>query len=465
MDLPPQGRPEQVADRVARPAGLLAAMLIAFAAALGITVLLGEPVANDANAWLAWAGQLSDGAFPAFQTGPSWKPLPVLITVAPALFSTSAAAFMWMLAVRFCALATSVLLYCLTERRWGRFAGVIAATMPLLIPDWATATITGLSEPVMVAAALAALEAELRGRTRPALLLAVIACLIRPEAWVFLAAYAAWLLGREGAKEAPALAAAAAAVLVGWGLPALGSHGDPLQSASRAHDYRSENGGGFDVGVWLRAVPAKLWPLIPVGVLAAIRRPDRVVIVVTISAGAWLVEVAALVLAGYPNFSRFALPAFVVLGLGAGAGAGWLSSLARERWQAVLVQVLISLIAIWGLAGAFEGARKSWKQAGRILDNADRAQATLKAAGGAAWVERCGPIETNGHPKYDRILSRRLRLSLESFSDLPSPATLHGSGILTGPPSGLLQGGQVVSARGGWTLTTVPRAWCGGDRR
>ena len=440
-------------------------MTVALIIGVALTVALSEPVANDPNAWLVWAGQLARGSIPAFQTGPSWKPLPALITLPAALVSQSTAAFTWMVLVRFCALAASVLLFAITKPRWGTFAAVVAAFMPLVIPDWATATITGLSEPVMLAAALAALEAHLRGRTRIALLMAVIACLVRPEAWIFIAAYSVWLLRTGGAREAVPILVAGGAIVIGWFLPIFGAHGDALQAASRAHDYRTENGGSFDLGVWLRSVPAKLWPLIPVGLIAAVRKADVVTLVATAAAGVWLIEVAILVLAGYPNFSRFVLPAFVVLCLAGGAGAGWLTSLASARWQAVLVQCLISLAALWGLAGAFDAARASWRQAERIVTNADRAERTLQEAGGVVWISRCSPIATNGYPKYDRILSRRLGLALEIFTNHSASTTLHGSGVLTGPPTNLIPGGQVVSAYGGWTLTVRPSAGCSPGRR
>ena len=83
-------------------------------------------------------------------------------------------------------------------------AGVAAAWWPRsrwLHPDWLRYVAHGNVEPLAVAAMLWAVERHLDGSRRAALALGVVACLMRPEVFPFLALYCAWAWRAEPAAR------------------------------------------------------------------------------------------------------------------------------------------------------------------------------------------------------------------------------------------------------------------------
>ena len=81
----------------------------------------------------------------------------------------------------------------------------------------------GTSEPMLLGAALWAVDRHLAGRHREAFLLGVAAALIRPEAWPFIGLYAIWLWRRERAPgDSVLLLLGLAAIPVLWFGPAVG---------------------------------------------------------------------------------------------------------------------------------------------------------------------------------------------------------------------------------------------------
>jgi len=172
----------------------------------------------DSWSWLVWGRELAEFDLDT-SAGPSWKPLPALVA-APLSLAGGAAPELWLLVARAGWIMAAAMTWRLAARfagggRAGHAAGLIAAIGLVLLADdftsWTRQGTGGLTEPLLVALALGSVEAALFRRTRLALGLAALACLIRPEAWPFAAVYA-WHEWRRGAALAPALLAGAIAI-------------------------------------------------------------------------------------------------------------------------------------------------------------------------------------------------------------------------------------------------------------
>jgi hypothetical protein len=206
----------------------------------------------------------------------------------------------------------------------------------------------------------------------PVLALLALAGLLRPEAWLFSAAYLAWLLmpGVRSASHgggprraagwydaAPLVLLAATAPLL-WALHDVLLTGDPLHSLTGTRDNAALLGRVTGLEHVPATLPRRLGEILrePVllgaaggGLLALAWHRDRRV---RLAAGAGLVAVAAfcvLAAAGLPIITRYLLPVATVLAIFAGAGAfGWLDLLPgapRSWWAGFGALALVVLVA------------------------------------------------------------------------------------------------------------------------
>src|SRR4051812_10477550 len=164
----------------------------ALGALLSLVVLPSAPL-HDQWAWIVWGRELVHFSLDA-SAGPAWKPLPVLINAVLSLFG-SAAPSLWLAVARFGGLLSLVLGFRLAARFAGWPAGVVAVIA--LLSAWLRNVSLGISEGLLVAFLLWAIERHLDGRRTQALLLGFAAALIRPEVWPFLGLYALFLWIRE----------------------------------------------------------------------------------------------------------------------------------------------------------------------------------------------------------------------------------------------------------------------------
>ena len=235
----------------------IAVVCAAVLTAAALTLLVPAAPGYDAWAWLLWGREIASGAGLDTVDGPAWKPLPVAITtlLAPA---GAAAPDLWLLVARAGAIAALVLAFVIGRRlatlkgsdpsslrvatlkgsdpsrvRVGLLAGGVAAAGVLLTGGFVRHAAVGDSEPLLVALALGAFERSLAGRHRQALALGVLAALLRPEAWPFLAAFALWRF-REDRGVRPVLVVLAVAVPAAWVVPELLGSGDPFRAGARA---------------------------------------------------------------------------------------------------------------------------------------------------------------------------------------------------------------------------------------
>ncbi|MEA2240547.1 MAG: hypothetical protein QOD24_103 [Solirubrobacteraceae bacterium] len=252
-------------------------------------------------------------------------------------------------------------------------AGVLAAAIVLTrVPVLDFGARAYVDIPYLVLVLCALLVETRRPRSGgPVLALLALAGLLRPEAWLFSAAYLVWLLapGVRSASHgggprraagwcdaAPLLLLAAAAPLL-WVLHDLLLTGDPLHSLTGTRDNAALLGRVTGLQHVPGTLPRRLGEILrePVllaaaggGLLSLAWRRDRRV---RLGAGAGLVAVAAfcvLAAAGLPIITRYLLPVAAVLAIFAGAGVfGWLDLLpgaARSWWAGFGALALVVLV-------------------------------------------------------------------------------------------------------------------------
>ncbi len=363
-------------------------------------LIAGEPV-YDAWAWLVWGRELA-GLELDTSSGPSWKPLPVLIA-APLALAGDAAPALWLLLVRAAWLLSLVLAGALAHRltaglgRPPRLAAAVFAALSLaLLADdvtlWARQGAAGMSEPLLVALVLGAVLAALDGRSRSALVLAGLAALVRPEAWPLLGAYGIWRWREEPALR-PWLAGAAVAVPALWIVPDLVASGGAASAGERAQ--RGSGGAGHDL---LEAIGrAAAMPLVaawPLALLASARGRERgPVRVIAAGALAWIAIVAVMAAAGFPGLPRFMAPATAIVGVLGGAGLAALLGARRSR-PAVVALALLAIATLVQLPARAERLPRSIAITARIAREHDRLAELVQAVGRERLL-RCGRLATS----------------------------------------------------------------------
>ena len=324
-------------------------------AALSAAVLPTVP-SYDPWSWIVWGREVSDPHLSfAVGGGPSWKPLPFILTTLFGLFG-GAAPTLWVIAARAGGLLGLVAAYRLGARlvaassRWSRppapepgrspqsawalAAGLLGAIAVALTQDWFYYMFRGTSEPMLIAVSLWAVDRHLDGRRGSAFAFGVAAALIRPEAWPLLLGYAVWLWVREPRLRGLILLGLLAIPFFWFVPPWIGS-GDPFLAASHAKAYDGHLGSDPFVTVVRRGVNLQTLPVLILGLIAVaiawFRGRDRLTLTLAGFALAWWVIVVAMTLDGYPGLERFYLPAAAVICVLAGAGVVWIAQLAAGR--------------------------------------------------------------------------------------------------------------------------------------
>ena len=347
--------------------------------------LAGPGLVNyDTLYTLVWGRQLAHGELPDLEVAIAPTPHPLANLAATLLSPLSSIeidglhgelAALAVIGVAYVSLALLGWVVFALGRAWfNPAAGVLAAAIVLTrvpVLDFGARAYVDIPFLVLV---LGALLVETR-RPRagvPVLGLLALAGLLRPEAWLFSAAYLLWLLWpglRSAARRAgPSRSAAArdAAPLVAlaacgpllWALHDLLLTGNALHSLTGTRDNAALLGRVTGLEHVPQTVPRRLGEILrePVllaaaggGLLALAWRRDRRV---RLGAAAGLLALAAfcvLAAAGLPIITRYLLLIGALLAIFAGAGAfGWLDLLpGRERtwWARFGLVALLALVA------------------------------------------------------------------------------------------------------------------------
>jgi hypothetical protein len=393
--------------------GWPAAAVVA-AAAGGLSLAVPATMGYDAWAWMVWGRELAHLDL-ATTGGPSFKPLPVLV-VAPLSILGGIAPAVWLAGMRACAVVSLVLAYRLGARLAGPAAGAVAAVGLALSADLYRTALLGSAEPALIAVTLGAVDRHLDGRRDWALVLVAVAGLIRPEAWVVLAAYGLYVWLREPRLRPLAAAAVVLAPALWLGLDWAGS-GDPLHASSTATEATEGSAARASVPaleVVRRAADAVIVPtlvLAAVGLVEAARRRERRVIVIAALAIGWIAVVAIMAEAGFTGTRRYLAAPAAAICVVSGVGLVWLVTAVRAGRSRVAVA---GAVAALSLAPALLRAREEARMLSVARSQADQLSELRKAVAKVGGREA---VRAVGRPAINPWLQTAMAWELRSALD------------------------------------------------
>lgn len=343
-----------------------AAALCALVAGLIALVFGGHAFVNYDTAYaLLWGGDLASGMTPDLEVELAPTPHP-LANVAGMVLDPGGAellAFAW--------LAIAAVLVGALAREWfGIAAGVVAALLFLTREPVMSFGLRAYVDVPYLALVLGALLLEVR-RPRsgwPVLVLLTLAGLLRPEPWLFAAAYVLWL------RDWRLLPLAAAAPLL-WMLHDGLITGDPLWSLTGTQDNAQElerKTGPVDLVLY---GPRRLGEIAREPVLAgmavgAYLAYRRRLLTPLVALGLALGAFAILATAGLPIITRYMLLA-AALGC-ALAGGAIAAGLTDRRWWPITGALVVLLVAFApGQVGRLDRLERSLGIQQRILADLD----------------------------------------------------------------------------------------------
>jgi hypothetical protein len=455
------------------------ALVIGGAVALaGLSLLMPSAPSFDPTAWLVWGRELATPSMTfSIGGGPSWKPLPVLVTTVFAL-AGGAAPGLWLIVARAAALLALVGAFVLGRRLGGRWAGAVAAVALLLTSSFVSISLRGASEPLLIASVLWGIEWHLAGRRDLAYAMAVAATLMRPEAGPWLLAYSVVLWRHGGRLRRTAVLAGLALVPLLWiGVPAL--TGDAFSAGRKAAEYDggiTSDPGGTALRRGLSLAPALVWALALAAV--ALRPHDRRVRALALLAVAWLAIVVAMTIGGFPGLTRFMFPAAALACVLAGVGAVALAARAGSRPAVAAAAVLLLAAGVAFSSGRATGLRGQVQEAIDTATAQRRLDRAIAAAGGREAIADCGVGSVATSRTMRTALAWKLRVPLSRVRFvLAHSGTMFSTrrSKMTGsPPQNavpLPRTTTVVARVPGWTVRAVvssadgPVGACGGGVR
>lgn len=355
------------------------------AGAVALRLLTGPGLVNyDTLYALMWGRQLASATLPDLDVAIAPTPHP-LATLGALLLSPLGALRVDGLHGEFAATAVVALAFISLSllgwivfslgREWfNTAAGALAAAIVLTrvpVLDFGARAYVDIPYLVLVLGALLA-ETRYPRCGAPVLGLLALAGLLRPEAWLFSAAYLVWLLwrgmrsaarGRGPRRSAawrdatPLIVLAAGAPLL-WGLHDLLLTGDPLHSLTGTRDNAALLGRVTGLDNVPATLPRRLGEILrePVlfaaaggGLLALIWHRDRRVRLGVVAGLLTVVAFCVLAAAGLPIITRYLLLTATLMAIFAGAGAfGWLDlragSSRRTWWARFGALALVALV-------------------------------------------------------------------------------------------------------------------------
>jgi hypothetical protein len=388
--------------RQAELAGLAALAIGAVVAWLAFAVL---PTFDSLYA-LVWGREILDGVAPGFADfgAPTQHPLWLGIATVLAPFGDAGARTLTLIGVgSYAALVAAT--YHLGRTAFGPLAGAIAAGLLLTrlnLGFYAAFAFVDVPFAALIMVA-AALEAARPRRGGVVWVLLVLAGLLRPEGWIFAAAYGLWLARRADARGRIRIAALVVLAPLLWALSDLAITGDPLFSWTYTTGEASRLGrqrGVLDT-------PAAVWTALSSLIKAPVVLAGSVGVVLALVAGArrraaiplallvlGLAAFAIDVLAGASGqVPRYALLAAVALVLFAGYLVACLLSRARDGVAGRLA--LPAGVALLVAGAAWTATHLHPRSVTRLLDFRESVEHDLAAALRSPAVRtarRCGPI-------------------------------------------------------------------------
>jgi hypothetical protein len=398
--------PRTSAPALARPrVAVRHPVAIVVAALTALSFLAPAAPTYDPWAWIIWGREILHLDLSTVD-GPSWKPLPVLLTTPFSVFG-GLAPDLWLFVARAGTIAGVWFTYRLGRRIGGIPAGV-AAAVPYALASWTLRNgAMGNSEGILVALTFAAIDRHLDGRDRAAFLLALGAALLRPEVWPFFGVYGLWLFWKHPATRA-LVAAGFACLPVLWLLPEWWGSGDLLRAAHRARSPRGDSAAFAESPV--RAVveqfASMFTPVVWVGVAALVivllsrrsrsRRDLAIVVGLAAAAVLWVAEVALMTSDGFSGNIRYLVMPAAVFCLLAGIGAGWAVREVRGGRAAAGTRAILLVVAVAAVfaAPAAPSVPTDVQAVTYQAQLNDHVAGLVRRAGGPAALRACGDIYT-----------------------------------------------------------------------
>ena len=302
------------------------------------TVLVAPALGYDAWAWMVWARELTHLSLDT-TGGPSWKPLPVLVS-APFAWIDGLAPFLWLALIRGAALYA----LWLAGRCAARLAGSPAAAAALCFAAFALLVSTdlprtalyGSSEPLLVVVVLAAALSFLNQRPVAALGLIAIGGLIRPELWLVGGLYGLWCLYSVPGRRALTLVLIVSPAILWSALDWLGSGGlaQGAETAQSTTPTTAANAASPSLEVVSRLGDSVILPVLLLAVVAVViawRRGNRQLLLIALLAAGWVLVVALMAEFGFTGARRYLIGPAALTCVLAGVGAGWLIATVSVR--------------------------------------------------------------------------------------------------------------------------------------
>jgi hypothetical protein len=315
---------------------------------------------------LVWGSDLVHGRTPDYGVSVAPTPHPLAELVGMLLTPFGSGAEDLMLAVGLLALGMLTAgLFRLGHELFGVWAGLLAAAILVTRVPILNFGIRGYVDLPTAAFVVwaAVLEVRRPRRGAPVLILLGLAGLLRPEAWLYAAAYWLWLVttapDRSAIRQWTLLAAAAPLV---WLLSDLLITGNPVHSLSGTHDLAAQLGRKTGITSLPEVAPRRLGEILRLpellaavaGVgfaLAWVRSRARIPLAIALLNG---LAYTAFAIARLPLLGRYLFVAAAMLAVFAGAAAfGWRllapSHPGRRAWQAVGVAALAAIVVFFPL--------------------------------------------------------------------------------------------------------------------
>ena len=333
---------------VSPPRSAVATVAVCLAIAV-VSLAVPAALSYDTWAWLTWGREVVARSLDT-TAGPSWKPLPVVVTTVLSAFGGAAPA-LWLVLTRTAGLLALVAAYRVAARFAGPVAGMVAAILLCVSPDgdprYLRLMLEGHIAPLSAALTLWAVECHLAQRRTAAFLLGVVLALDRPEAWPFLLGYGAWLWYRDP-RHRWLVATGCALVPVLWFGGDWWGAGTPLHGAGAAQVSANDDGRVVDALVRVAdVVAAPGWLLAVVAVMDGRRRGERALVGMAALAAGWFLLVVVMSAAlGYAALSRFLLPGAALVCVLAGIGSVRLWEWLTARWSRALAATAVVVLLL-----------------------------------------------------------------------------------------------------------------------
>jgi hypothetical protein len=384
----------QVVPRVLRARFLIPASIILAIASLAIA----RSPTFDVWAWLVWGREIGHGQLHT-SGGPQFKPLPVAVNTVTSVFG-SAEVPIWMVVARAAGLLAVAGAARLAWRVAGPVAAIVTTVSVFSIQLFSVYLMAfGMSEPMLAAFALWAVDQHYAGRRKLVYLLIFGAGLLRVEAWPFLLGYA---ILTDRRREIPRGLLAALLILTpaAWFLPEWWGSGHPFRTGGGQAvpgDPSSYRFPGLAVlSLAFEDLLSWVWIGALIGVGWAAWTRHQLLLKLTWIGVLWLAIVAVLAEAGISSgVARYLIVTHVVACVL--AGVGWTVVLRAIRTQLgnqtvsrIVAPLLIAALAVPSVL-TLDGWLRTGVDGIRFQENVYEATAkAVSRAGGPSVLNTCG---------------------------------------------------------------------------